>query len=236
MSSTRPIKHSLKHHSLNYISTDVTDWHSQITAFKSAITYSARSTIDIVVAAAGVAGSPFIAPNEDPPSLEKDPPLPDSADLNFDVNAKGVYYTSKLAQHYFALPLPSSSSSPQTTTQSSPPPFRKCLLLIASLAAYLEINGADYTASKWAIRGLFRAARSKMEDRGCRMNLIAPWVMDTPMSKGLADICRREGFPVGEAGDVAKAVVRCAADEDVVGKGCDVCGALQRVWLMVGWW
>ena len=39
------------------------------------------------------------------------------------------------------------------------------------------------------------------------------------MSKGLADICRREGFPVGEAGDVAKAVVRCAADEDVVGKG-----------------
>ena len=218
--------------SLNYISTDVTNWHSQITAFKSAITHSPHSTIDIVVAAAGVGGSPFIAPTEDPPSLEKDPPLPQSADLNFDVNAKGVYYTSKLAQHYFALPPPSSSpssvSSPSSSSSSSsPPPFRKCLLLIASLAAYLELNAADYTASKWAIRGFFRATRSKMEDLGCRINLIAPWVMDTPMSKGLADLCRREGFPVGEARDVAKAVVMCAADEDVVGMfgvGCVWCG------------
>lgn len=163
-----------------------------------------------MVAAAGVAGQPFIAEDEDPPSLDNDPPLPRSADLNIDVNAKGVYYTSKLAQHYFALP-----SSSQTKAD---PPFRKCLVVISSLAGYLELDAADYTASKWAVRGLFRSARSRMEDLGYRMNLIAPWVMDTPMSKGLADTCRENGLPVGDARDVAEAVIRCAADDAICGK------------------
>lgn len=190
--------------------TDVTDWQSQVNAFKSAIKFSSRKSIDIVVAAAGVAGQPFVAPDEEKPSLENDPPLPRSADRNLDVNAKGVYYTSKLAQHYFALP-PSSQTKPTSK-------FRKCLVVISSLAGYLELEDADYTASKWAIRGLFRSARSTMEDLGYRMNLIAPWVMDTPMSKGLAATCRMNGLPVGDAEDVAKAVIRCAADDTICGK------------------
>ena len=190
--------------------TDVTDWLSQVNAFKSAIYFSDRRSIDIVVAAAGVGGQSFIAEDEDPPSLEKDPPLPRSADLNIDVNAKGVYYTSKLAQHYFALP-----SSSHTIAD---PAFRKCLVVVSSMAGYLELDAADYTASKWAIRGLFRSARSRMEDLGYRMNLIAPWVMDTPMSKGLADICRDNGIPIGDAHDVAEAVIRCAADNAICGK------------------
>ncbi len=190
--------------------TDVTDWQSQINAFKSAITFSNRKSLDIVVAAAGVAGYPFIRQDEEPPSLERDPPLPPSADLTLDVNAKGVYYTSKLAQHYFALPSP---SHPKAT-----PKLRKCLVVISSLAGYFEIGDVDYTASKWAVRGLFRSARSKMEDLGYRMNLIAPWVMDTPMSKGLAEVCRTNGIPVGDANDVAKAVVRCVADDTICGK------------------
>lgn len=195
---------------LNYVSTNVTDWQSQVNAFKSALNFSDSKSIDIVVAAAGVGGQPFITDAEEPPSLDKDPPPPRSADLNIDVNAKGVYYTSKLAQHYFALP-PSSQIG-------STPELRKCLVVISSLAGYLELNSADYTASKWAIRGLFRSTRSKMEDLGYRVNLIAPWIMDTPMSKSLADMCRKEGFPVGDANDVAKAVVRCAADDSICGR------------------
>lgn len=57
-----------------------------------------------------------------------------------------------------------------------------------------------------------------MEDLGYRVNLIAPWVMDTPMSKSLADLNRKHGFPVGDANDVAKAVIRCAVDDDICGK------------------
>lgn len=198
---------------LNYIRTDVTDWQSQVNAFKSAVKSSSDTTIDIVVAAAGMPGLSFIARDEEPPSLDRDPPPPQSAHSTFNVNAKGVFYTSKLAQHYFALP-----SRVQAPPAVAAPAFRKCLVVISSLAGYLEIASADYTASKWAVRGLFRSVRSKMEDLGYRMNLIAPWVMDTPMSKGLADLCRKEGFPLGDADDVAKAVVRCAADDAVSGK------------------
>lgn len=187
----------------------MTDWQSQISAFKTAIAFSGRDSIDIVVAAAGVAGRRFIAEDEEPPSLEKDPPCPPTVGPIFDVNAKGVYYTSKLAQHYFALP-------PSLPTDTAPK-FRKCLVVISSLSGYLEIS-ADYTATKWAVRGMFRSLRSLMEDLGHRINLIAPWVMDTPMSENLADLCRKQGFPVGDANDVAKAVLRCAADDSICGK------------------
>lgn len=56
-----------------------------------------------------------------------------------------------------------------------------------------------------------------MEDLGYRVNLIAPWVMETPMAHPLAELCRRQGFPVGDADDVAKAVIRCVADDAICG-------------------
>jgi len=196
---------------IDFVTTDVSDWESQVKAFKTAISSSHADSIDIVIAAAGVSGAWFVTEEDEPPSLEKDPPPPLHSGAAFDVNAKGVYYTTKLAQHYFALP----SSSPS----HSEPQFRKSLVVISSLAGYLELNSVDYTASKWAVRGLFRSARSKMEDLGYRMNLIAPWVMDTPMSKGLVDVCRQNAFPVGDAKDVANAVIRCAADDSICGTG-----------------
>ena len=206
----------------------MTDWQSQVDAFKSAIGYSSHKSIDFVVAAAGVVGHPFVSEDDEPPSLEKDPPPPALSSLALDVNAKGVFYTSKLAQHYFALP-PSPQPSPQTNATKEP---RKCLVVVSSLAGYLELNAADYTAAKWAVRGLFRSTRSKMEDLGYRINLIAPWVMDTPMAYRLADLCRKQGFPVGDANDVAKAVIRCAADDDICGmrKGLQKLALRKLMW------
>ena len=195
---------------LNFVATDVTDWNSQVQAFKSAIRFSGHDRIDIVVAAAGLGGAHFVSSQEKPPSLDEDPPLPPLAGPTIDVNAKGVFFTSKLAQHYFALPALSQDGNPTS--------LRKCLILISSLAGYLELNAADYTASKWAVRGLFRSIRSKMEDLGFRTNLIAPWVMDTPMSKPLADACREHDIAVGNAEDVARAVIRCAADDSICGE------------------
>ena len=191
----------------------MTDWQSQVDAFKSAIAFSTHKSLDFVVAAAGVQGYAFVAKDEEPPSLEKDPPHPRLSGLTLDVNAKGVFYTSKLAQHYFALP-PSLQPSSQTDATKDP---RKCLVLLSSMAGYLELNAADYTAAKWAVRGLFRSTRSKMEDLGYRINLIAPWVMDTPMVHNLAEACRKHGFPVGDTDDVVKAVIRCAADDSICG-------------------
>ena len=196
---------------INFVHADVTDWTSQIHAFKSAIAFGQRNRIDVVVAGAGVAGAGLV-PDKETPSLDKDPPQPVASDRAYDVNAKGVYYTSKLAQYYFALPVASED------LESSP--YRKSLVVISSLAGYLELNNSDYTASKWAVRGMFRAERSRMEDNGYRINLIAPWVMDTPMAKGLAEYCRNKGIPVGDANHVADTVVRCAVDESICGRRC----------------
>lgn len=81
--------------------TDVTNWTSQVSAFKSAIAFTDRTGdhIDVVVAAAGLGGSNFTSQREEPPSMEKDPPPPPLAGPTFDVNAKGAYFTSKLAEH-----------------------------------------------------------------------------------------------------------------------------------------
>ena len=210
------------------MSTDVTDWQSQVHAFRSALAFSTHKSIDFVVAAAGVGGLAFVAKDEEPPSLDKDPTPPRLSGLAFDVNAKGVFYTSKLARYYFALP-PSSQPSPQSSATKEP---RKCLVVMSSLAGYLELNAADYTAAKWAVRGLFRSIRSKMEDLGYRINLIAPWVMDTPMAHGLAELCRTQGFPVGDANDVVKAVIRCAADDTICGmrKGLQTLVSRKLMW------
>ena len=193
---------------VDFVRTDVTDWNSQVQAFKSAIAFAGSNSIDIVVAGAGLSGQRFISDQEETPSLNRDPPVPKAAGPTLAVNAEGAYYTSKLAQHYFALP----------STSENIARYKKCLILISSIAGYLEIVASDYTASKWAVRGLFRSIRSKMEDLGHRVNLIAPWIMDTPMSKGLAEICRANGIPVGDANNVAEAVVRCATDETICGK------------------
>lgn len=55
-----------------------------------------------------------------------------------------------------------------------------------------------------------------MKNLGYRMNLIALWVINTPMSKGRADTCRENGIPVGDARNMA--VIRCAADNAICGK------------------
>ena len=195
---------------IHFIETDVSNWQSQVRAFKIAIRNSDSNSIDIVIAAAGVGGFEFVTADDEEPSLEHDPFEPLRSAVVFDVNAKGAYYSTKLAQHYFALPKLVSSQTDQA--------YRKAVILVSSLAGYLEIHSADYSSSKWAVRGLFRASRSKMEDLGHRVNLIAPWVMDTPMSHSLADVCRKNGIPVGDADDVANAIILCAADESISGE------------------
>ena len=152
------------HEQTNLVWPDETDWDSQVQAFKSAIVFAGSNSIDIVIACASSAGERFISDQGETASLNRDPPVLQAAGPVFAVNANGAYYTSKLAQHYFALP-----STSENTAR-----YKKYLSLISSIAGYLEIAAPDYTASKWAVRGLFRSIRSKLEDLGHRVNLIAP--------------------------------------------------------------
>ena len=117
----------------------MTSWESQVDAFKSAIKFGGRNSIDIVYAGAGVPGVPFVDSDEEAPSLEKDPPKPPMVDAVYNVNAKGVYLTCKLAQHYFRL----------ANEGEQPQPYKKVLIMVSSLAGYFEINAVEYTSTKW---------------------------------------------------------------------------------------
>ena len=77
-------------------------------------------------------------PDEEAASLDKDPPKPAFVDAVYAVNAKGLYFTSKLAQHYFGL-----------KGQEQPQLGSKALIMFSSLGAYFEFNNAEYVSSKY---------------------------------------------------------------------------------------
>ncbi|OCK72869.1 NAD(P)-binding protein, partial [Lepidopterella palustris CBS 459.81] len=189
---------------VQFIATDVTSWPSQVAAFKAAIAFSpSHATVDIVVASAGVFGDPFLAADDPPASLDSDPPAPNLVALQ--VNTIGSFYTAKLAQLYLTLP-GAGAKEP------------KCLILVASLAAYFDIPlMSSYTASKYGVRGLFRSVRPLLADRGVRVNLLAPWIMDTPLVVEWLKLFKAVGAPLGNVQDVITAAMRCADDSTVNG-------------------
>jgi len=191
---------------VQFISADVTSWTSQVAAFKAAIKFSpTHDTIDIVVASAGVFGDPFLAADEPVVTLENDPPAPNLVALQ--VNSIGAFYTAKLSQLYLKMP----SSAP-----SSDPPS---LILIASLAAYFDIPlMSSYTSSKFAVRGLFRSIRPLFADRGIRVNLIAPWIMETPLVVEWLKLFDAVGAPQGDSKQVVTAAMKFADDKTVNGR------------------
>lgn len=195
--------------SVQFIKADVVSWADQIAAFKAAIAFSpSKSSLDIVVSAAGVFGDPFLGADEPVVSLESDPPAPNIA--AFEINTIGSYYTAKLAQLYFKLPGGQPSTEP------------KSLILIASLAAYFDIPVmSSYTGSKFGVRGIFRNIRPLFADRGMRVNLIAPWIIDTPLVVAWLAMFKAVGAPVGDIEQVYTAALRFADDPAINGKPTD---------------
>ena len=95
--------------------------------------------------------------------IEKDEP--DEPKLNiFEVDAVGVLLTTKLALWYFR------------KQNGAGPKEDLSLVLQGSVTGYVDIYGApQYTASKFAVRGLLRSLRQSEQAHGIRVNLIAPW-------------------------------------------------------------
>src|SRR5680860_1148274 len=52
---------------------------------------------------------------------------------------------------------------------------------ICSVAAMAGHAAAAYTSSKWALRGLTRAASLELGSRGIRVNAVMPGLIDTPL-------------------------------------------------------
>ncbi|KAK4175378.1 hypothetical protein QBC36DRAFT_347158 [Triangularia setosa] len=206
-----------------YVWCDVTDWDSQVTAFKTAISSSPTQNLDIVATFAGTAAMPgnqvdhVLAAGQ--PSLDVDPLQPNIR--NIEVNLIGVYYSSWLALYYFRLP-PSVEEISGLEGATKPD---KSLILVASIGAYMDSPKAStYPASKFGVRGLFRSTRARTLDIGVRCNLLAPWFVDTPLIAPIKNAMAAKGVDMAKVLDFASveacvdAASYCAVDAGVHGR------------------
>jgi 5'-hydroxyaverantin dehydrogenase len=195
---------------VNYCWCDVTNWNSQIAAFKSAITFSPSKTLDIVTTFAGTASdlehaaSHILAVSE--PSLAIDPKPPNTR--NIEVNLIGVYYTSYLALYYLRLKprtvagsacAPTNGTTKDTNSLDASTTSDKSLILVASMAAYIDSSiSPTYAASKFGVRGLFRSTRTRTLEIGVRCNLLAPWFVDTPLLASIKNDMASKGIDMAK--------------------------------------
>lgn len=92
-------------------------------------------------------------------------------------------------------------------------PPGSAIVNVGSLAALTAHPAAAYTASKWALRGLSRAASMQLGEVGIRVNLVNPGYIETPMTAAAPEAFRAGNVantPLGRTGvpgDVAPLVV-----------------------------
>ncbi|CZT24754.1 uncharacterized protein RCC_10482 [Ramularia collo-cygni] len=202
-----------------FVECNTAEWNSSAAAFRHAAEFAPSKTIDVVVLFAGVGGENKslvdIVLEENPiPSL--DSPLPaEPGHKAIDVNLTGVYINTYLALHYFRLP------------PTQPQSFKKSLVLISSIMGYIDLPyNTGYSASKFAVRGMFRSLRSQMYRLNARVNNIAPGYILTPLTQKVHQIERPDEpskatglvLPWAPIEYVVDGVGRCAVDEQTDGR------------------
>jgi 5'-hydroxyaverantin dehydrogenase len=192
---------------IQIIETDVTSFESQATAFKAA--YDVFNGLDIVIPCAGLMGQSLLddirVSGEELPNA---PVRPSMTVLN--VNLTGVYFSTALALHYFAL------DARKGAVNGS-----KHLLLISSAMAYMPAPlHSAYDASKWGVRGLWKSLKDDNQERTSwfRTNLIAPTLTRTPMTEAFCEFLAAKGFGVCQPSDVIRAGMRLIYDKTIVGR------------------
>ncbi|MEU6419633.1 SDR family oxidoreductase [Streptomyces spiralis] len=94
---------------------------------------------------------------------------------------------------------------------------------VAGLIAFPHVLG--YVASKWAVRGMSKAAAQELGRYGIRVNSVHPGIIDTPMTAGTESAAQTAHQPLahpGEPGDIAAAVAFLATDQSKYITGTEV--------------
>ncbi|KAH7335102.1 hypothetical protein BKA66DRAFT_577497 [Pyrenochaeta sp. MPI-SDFR-AT-0127] len=158
---------------VQFVQCDVTSYAAQVDMFQKAIRFSS-GRIDIVMPNAGVMSEHNLFDMATVRAASLDgPPPPEPGFLRCNVNLQAVYNTCYLAMHYFHLP------------RSSAGNYKPSIVLLASLAGYVGYpSSSTYGMSKFGVRGLFYSIRDRAlhESPAVRVNLVAPWFIETAMT------------------------------------------------------
>jgi NAD(P)-dependent dehydrogenase (short-subunit alcohol dehydrogenase family) len=102
------------------------------------------------------------------------------------------------------------------------------VIVVGSVAGLTGHFPVAYTASKWALRGLAKAACLELGPRGIRVNTVHPGYIETPMTASAAPAFRGANIaetPLGRTGtvhEVAPLVLFLVSDESTFISGAEI--------------
>ncbi|KAH9211049.1 hypothetical protein DL95DRAFT_525943 [Leptodontidium sp. 2 PMI_412] len=186
---------------VEWVKTDVTDWESQLGAFKRTI--AKHGHVDTVFANAGIAeGEMALAEKIDPAT--GDPLEPSWSTVR--VNLIGLLITVKLALHYMKKDQKGG-----------------CIILTTSRAGYMPGVMPVYGATKHGAVGLLRSLKFHTPKWNIRINAIAPHVTQSGMTAGSQALFKEAGLPFQTAEQVALAGAYLAEESNTMNGKCIAC-------------